>query len=51
MLLSKESGTISDERIIDLFWSRDETAIQETDRKYGRDLHGIAFRVLGDHED
>lgn len=51
MLLSKESGTISDERILDLFWSRDETAIQETDRKYGRDLHGIAFRVLGDHED
>ena len=42
---------MSDERILDLFWGRDETAIRETDRKYGSELHGIAYRVLGNNED
>lgn len=46
-----KDGTLSDEQILNLFWGRDETAIRETDRKYGSELHGIAFRILGDNED
>lgn len=40
-----------DERIIELFWQRDEQAIQETDKKYGRLLFGIAYNILSDRLD
>ena len=46
-----KDGTLSDEQILNLFWGRDETAIRETDSKYGSELHRIAFRILGDNED
>ena len=46
-----KDGAMSDEQILNLFLGRDETAIRETDRKYGSELHGIAFRILGDNED
>lgn len=34
--------TLEDKRIIELYWDRDETAIQETDNKYGKFLFKIA---------
>lgn len=41
----------SDEQIIDLYWSRDEKAIEETDRKYKKYLYGIAYNILHDDLD
>ena len=40
-----------DETIVGLYWQRDENAIQETERKYGRYLSKIAYNVLADPED
>ena len=43
--MKKESfrhPSLSDEQIIDLYFSRDESAINETDRKYGKILYSIA---------
>ena len=42
---------MEDGRIIDLFWDRDQRAIQETDGKYGRLLRGIAWNLLRSRED
>ena len=42
---------MEDTRIIELYWLRDETAIGETDRKYGTRCRGIASDVLQSRED
>ena len=42
---------MSDEKIIELYWDRDERAITETDRKYGRYLYAIAYNIIHDHPD
>lgn len=42
---------MTDEQIIALFWDRSETAITETDSKYGRYFHYIAFGILDNDED
>ena len=42
---------MEDLQIIDLFWRRDESAIQETDRKYGRFCHTIAMNILTSRQD
>ena len=42
---------MDDEKIVSLYWQRDEAAIYETDRKYGRYLTKIAHNVLNDLED
>ncbi|MBQ9033692.1 MAG: sigma-70 family RNA polymerase sigma factor [Lachnospiraceae bacterium] len=42
---------MDDTEIIDLYWKRDERAIEETDHKYGKYCHTVAYNVLGDHED
>ena len=42
---------MEDEAIIRLYWDRDETAIGETDRKYGPYLTWITRNVLEDLED
>jgi len=42
---------MEDERIIDLFFQRDEAGISEASLKYGKYLKTVAFRILGDHED
>ena len=39
---------MTDERIIDLYWQRDQSAIRETDRLYGQRLLGMARRILTD---
>lgn len=39
---------MTDERIIDLYWQRDQSAIRETDRVYGPRLLGMAVRILTD---
>ncbi len=42
---------MEDKEIVALYWTRDERAIQETQRRYDRLLASIAFRVLSDRED
>lgn len=42
---------MQDERIVDLYWERNEIAIQETEKKYGRYLTKIAYNILSDLED
>ena len=42
---------MEDNRIISLFLNRDETAIAETDKKYGRSLAALALRITGDEND
>ena len=45
------SGNMSDEEIIELYWSRNENSIRETDKKYGRYLFTIAYNILRDRLD
>lgn len=40
-----------DSEIIALYNARDEAAIRETDRAYGRLCHELALRILGDRSD
>lgn len=42
---------MEDRKIVDLFWARDEAAIRESDRKYGRMLSSLSFSLLSSHED
>ena len=42
---------MDDAKIIDLFWARNEEAIQETDKAYGRKLHVLANKILNNRED
>nr|MBQ4457043.1 RNA polymerase sigma factor [Clostridia bacterium] len=42
---------MDDSRIIDLYLSRDETAIEETSRKYGAYCYTVANNILSSHED
>ena len=42
---------MNDEDIILLYWNRNERAIKETERSYGRLLSGAAYRILGNRED
>ena len=39
---------MDDAAIVGLYWKRDEAAIIETERKYGRYLTKIAFNILAD---
>lgn len=42
---------MDDAGIVELYWQRDETAITQTEEKYGRYLCRIARNILSDHED
>ena len=42
---------MDDYRIIDLYWSRSERAISETDQKYGKYCYSIAYNILTNNED
>ncbi|MBQ3010805.1 MAG: RNA polymerase sigma factor [Methanocorpusculum sp.] len=42
---------MEDKEILDLYWARSENAISETENKYGRYCHYIAFNILHNHED
>ncbi|MBQ3569598.1 MAG: hypothetical protein IJA20_02870, partial [Methanocorpusculum sp.] len=40
-----------DEKIVALYWERDESAIRVTEEKYGAYLMKIAYNILNDLED
>ena len=42
---------MEDERIVDLYWARDERAVTETEHKYGGYCRAIARNILTDEED
>lgn len=42
---------MDDRQIVELYWMRDEKAIEETARKYGSYCHTIAYRILRNHHD
>ena len=42
---------MEDGQIIDLYWNRDQRALRETEGKYGRLLHSIAWNLLHSRED
>ena len=42
---------MEDTQIIDLFFSRDQQAIQQTEKKYGRLCYHIAWNILSSRED
>lgn len=42
---------LSDEQIIDLYFAREERAIEETDRKYCHYLHTVAYNILANEQD
>ena len=42
---------MDDSKILELYFSRSETAIQETDKKYGGYCYKIAYSILANRED
>ena len=42
---------MEDEKIIALYWERSENAIEETEAKYGKYCHTVAYHILHSHED
>lgn len=42
---------MDDKQIIELYWARSESAIAETDRRYGKFCHRIAYNILINRED
>ena len=42
---------MQDERIVELYWERSESAIKETQEKYGKYLFKIAYNILSNQED
>ena len=40
---------MDDLRIIEFYFNRDEQAIKETDAKYGKLCHSIAYNILNSH--
>lgn len=42
---------MEDERIVELYWERSETAISETQKKYGKYCHYIAYNILNSDPD
>ena len=42
---------MQDERIVELYWQREEDAIKETEQKYSHYLYKVAYSILADRED
>ena len=42
---------MEDQKIVDLYWERAESAIQETQKKYGKYCYHIAYAILYSNED
>ena len=42
---------MEDKQIVELYWARSENAISETEKKYGRYCHYIAYQILHNDED
>ncbi|MBQ7826989.1 MAG: sigma-70 family RNA polymerase sigma factor [Clostridia bacterium] len=47
----RQMDELTDEQIIELYWSRNEDAIGATDDKYGKYLYMIAYNIVHDNMD
>lgn len=47
-LQTKETATMNDEQIVELYWQRNEQAIKQTDIKYKKFLLSIAYNIVHD---
>ena len=47
----EEGNIIDDKKIIELYFERNEQAIKETDIKYGKLCHKIAYNILNNLQD
>lgn len=45
------TALLSDDEIVELYWARDEKAIDATDKKYGKYLYTIAYNIVHDDMD
>ncbi len=48
---NNKGALLDDNQIVDLYWNRDERAIDETDKKYRNYLHTIAYNIVHDRLD
>lgn len=46
----KEMNALDDHRIVDLYWLRDEAAIEQTAEKYGSRLRALAYGIVNDRQ-
>ena len=46
-----ERAPLEDEKIVELYWKRDEKAIEETALKYNKYLFSVAYNVICDRLD
>jgi len=51
MIRPTQKEYLGDEAIIGLYWDRNEKAIEETDRKYGKYLFTVAYNIVYDNMD
>ena len=52
MILGEErNGQMEDEKIVDLYWRRQDTAITETQTKYGAAFYSVTYGILRCRED
>jgi RNA polymerase sigma-70 factor (ECF subfamily) len=42
---------MEDTEIVNLYWKREERAVEETAKKYGNYCYSIAYNILSNHED
>jgi len=49
--IKDDSQYLEDEKIIELYWKREEKAIVETDRKYRHYLYTVAYNILHNDTD
>ena len=47
----RNARLLADDEIVELYWLRDETAIQATDAKYKKHLMAIAYNIVHDTRD
>lgn len=51
MKTNQRTRGLSDEEIVELFWQRNERAIEETDRKYRGFLYTVAHNIVSDEHE
>lgn len=51
VFIDRKGKNMEDEEIINLYWNRQEKAISETDKKYGKYCNTISFNILQNREE
>lgn len=51
VFIDRKGDNMEDEEIVNLYWERQENAIYETDKKYGKYCTSISFNILRNNEE